>query len=207
MDTTRVLICHDGGGRNTAAMARRVARGVESVPGCEAVLRAVAPLAPANAPRGPEVPATGAPYAEPGDLADCDGLILGTPTHFGNMSASLKGFLDRTTSQWFAGALAGKPAAAFTSTGSLHGGQETTLVSMMLPLLHHGALIVGLPYTNPELMTTRSGGTPYGASHVSGEGGDRELDDAEAALCAALGARVARAAVALGRARRAGNGP
>ena len=207
MDTTRVLICHDSGGGNTSAMARRVARGVESVPGCEAVLRAVAPLAAANAPRGPDVPEAGAPYAKPEDLADCDALILGTPTHFGNMSASLKGFLDRTTSQWFAGALAGKPAAAFTSTGSLHGGQETTLVSMMLPLLHHGALIVGLPYTNPELMTTRTGGTPYGASHVSGEGGDRTLDETEAALCAALGARVARAAVALGRARREGKGP
>ena len=207
MKTTRVLICHDSGGGNTSAMARRVARGVESVPGCEAVLRAVAPLTAANAPRGRDVPETGAPYAEPEDLADCDALILGTPTHFGNMSASLKGFLDRTTSQWFAGALAGKPAAAFTSTGSLHGGQETTLVSMMLPLLHHGALIVGLPYTNPELMRTRSGGTPYGASHVSGEGGDRELDGTEAALCAALGARVARAAVALGRARRSGDGP
>ena len=207
MDTARVLICHDSGGGNTTAMARRVARGVESVAGCEAVLRRVAPLAPANAPRGAEVPDAGAPFAEPEDLVRCDALVLGSPTHFGNMSASLKGFLDRTTAQWFSGALAGKPAAAFTSTGSLHGGQETTLVSMMLPLLHHGALIVGLPYTNPELMTTRSGGTPYGASHVSGEGGDRALDDDEARLCTALGARVARAALALGRARRAGEGP
>ena len=207
MDITRVLIVHDSGGGNTATMARRVARGVESVPGCEAVVRRVAPLLPANAPRGPDVPETGAPYAEPEDLAECDALVLGTPTHFGNMSGSLKGFLDRTTSQWFAGALAGKPAAAFTSTGSLHGGQETTLVSMMLPLLHHGALIVGLPYTNPELMTTRSGGTPYGASHVSGESGERELDADEAALCAALGARVAKAALALAKARAEGAGP
>ena len=207
MSTTRVLIVHDSGGGNTAAMARRVARGVESVDGCEAVLRAVAPLASANAPREDPVPETGAPYAEPEDLEGCDALVLGTPTHFGNMSASMKGWLDATTAQWFAGALAGKPAAAFTSTGSLHGGQESTILSLLLPLLHHGALVVGLPYTNPELNTTRSGGTPYGPSHVSGEAGDRELDADEARLCAALGARVARAAVALARARAEGAGP
>ena len=204
---TRVLIVHDSGGGNTAAMARRVARGVESVAGCEAVVRRVAPLAPANAPRDDAVPESGAPHAEAADLERCDALVLGSPTHFGNMSASLKGWLDGTTAQWFAGALAGKPAAAFTSTGSLHGGQESTVLSMTLPLLHHGALIVGLPYTNPELMRTRSGGTPYGASHVSGEAGDRELDEDEARLCAALGARVARAAVALARARAEGAGP
>lgn len=207
MTATRVLIVHDTNDGATAAMARRVARGVESVPDCEAVLRSVAKLAPANAPRGPAVPESGAPYAEPEDLADCDALVLGTPTHFGNMSASLKGYLDRTTPQWFAGALAGKPAAVFTSTGSLHGGQETTLLSMMLPLLHHGALLVGLPYTNPELMSTSSGGTPYGASHFAGQDGKRELDGTEAALCTALGARVARAAVALREARDAGAGP
>ncbi len=207
MSSARVLIVHDTNTGATSEMARRVARGVESVAGCEAVLRGVAKLAPANAPRGPEVPETGAPWADPDELADCDALILGTPTHFGNMSASLKGWLDRTTPQWFAGALAGKPAAVFTSTGSLHGGQETTLVSMMLPLLHHGAILVGLPYSRPELMSTASGGTPYGASHVAGEDGKRALDDTEAALCAALGARVARAAAALRTAREAGEGP
>lgn len=191
MSETRVLIVYDSNGGNTAAMAQRVARGVDGVPGCTAVLRAAEKVGPTSADRTPEVPDEGAPYADASMLADCDALILGTPTHFGNMSAALKHFLDGTTEQWFAGALAGKPAAVFTSTGSLHGGQESTLLSMMLPLLHHGMLLVGLPYTEPGLSKTSAGGTPYGASHVSGSDGERALDDTEAALCTALGARVA----------------
>ena len=132
--------------------------------------------------RLPEVPATGAPYVDTADLALCDGLIIGSPTHFGNMSASLKHFLDQTTENWFAGTLTGKPAAGFTSTGSMHGGQESTLLTMMVPLLHHGMLICGLPYSNPALMKTQSGGTPYGASHVSGEDGQFELTADETEL-------------------------
>lgn len=188
---TCILIVYDSSSGHTAAMARRVARGVESVTGCEARVRSVAKAAPTSAPREDSVPASGAPFAEPEDLANCDGLIIGSPTHFGNMSASLKLFFDATTPQWLGGKLAGKPAAVFTSTGSLHGGQESTLLTMMLPLLHHGMLITGLPYTLPELSRTHSGGTPYGASHVAGADGERELDATEATLCTALGARVA----------------
>lgn len=125
------------------------------------------------------------------ELAQCDALIIGGPTHFGNMSASLKHFLDQTTEHWFKGSLSGKPAGVFTSTGSMHGGQETTLITMMIPLLHHGMLICGLPYTNPELMQTERGGTPYGASHVSGEQGETSLSEAESQLCKSLGLRVA----------------
>lgn len=194
---TCILILFDSPSGHTQTMARRVARGVESVAGCEARLRCVPRVASTTAPRAPAVPESGAPYAELQDLADCDGLILGSPTHFGNMSASLKHFLDNTTPLWFGGKLAGKPAAVFTATGSLHGGQEATLLTMMLPLLHHGMLITGLPYTHPELMHTESGGTPYGASHVAGADGQRVLDDTEALLCAALGSRVAQIAARL----------
>lgn len=194
---TRILIAFDSNGGNTYRMAQQIARGVESVRNCTAVLRAAPKAGNRSAPRLPEVPDSGAPFAEIADLQDCDGLIIGSPTHFGNMSASLKYFLDQTTEQWFSGALAGKPAAAFTSTGSMHGGQESTLLSMMVPLLHHGMLICGLPYSNPELMQTTRGGTPYGASHVSGEDGKAPLAPAETALCKALGARVATIAVTL----------
>jgi len=197
MNQTRVLIVYDTNGGNTAAMAQRVARGVDGVPGCEAVLRAAEKVGPTSEERTAPVPDQGAPYAQASMLADCDALILGTPTHFGNMSASLKHFLDRTTEQWFAGTLAGKPAGVFVSTGSQHGGQETTLLSMMLPLLHHGMLICGLPYTLPELSKTTAGGTPYGPSHVAGNEGRRALDEHEATLCQALGERVARTAKAL----------
>ncbi len=186
-----ILIVYDSNTGHTQAMARRVARGVESITDCEACLRSVEKVGPTSAERTPAVPETGAPFVEPQDLESCSGLILGTPTHFGNMSASLKHFLDCTTSQWLGGTLEGKPAAVFTSTGSLHGGQESTLLSMALPLLHHGMLITGLPYTLPELATTRSGGTPYGASHFSDQDGSRNLDDTEEKLCMALGARVA----------------
>jgi NAD(P)H dehydrogenase (quinone) len=147
--------------------------------------------------RLPEIPDAGAPHASTADLSECDGFIMGSPTHFGNMSGSLKHFLDQSTEQWFASALSGKPAAVFTSTGSLHGGQESTLLSMMIPLLHHGMLICGLPYSNPELMQTTTGGTPYGASHVAGEDGKGIIDDNESRLCRALGSRVASVAKAL----------
>ena len=193
----RILIVFDSNGGNTYRMAQQIGRGVESVSDCTAVLRAAPKAGDRSAPRLPGIPDSGAPYAEIADLHECDGLIIGSPTHFGNMSASLKYFLDQTTEQWFSGTLAGKPAAAFTSTGSMHGGQESTLLSMMLPLLHHGMLICGLPYSNPELMQTTRGGTPYGASHVSGEDGKAPLVPAETTLCKALGARVATIAAAL----------
>ena len=149
----------------------------------------------------PDVPSSGPPYVELRDLDECAGLALGSPTRFGNMAAPLKYFLDGTAAQWFSGALSGKPACVFTSTGSLHGGQETTLTSMMTPLLHHGMLIVGLPYTEPDLMTTTSGGTPYGASHVAGIDGQRPVDEVERRLAIALGGRLA--AIALRLAERA----
>jgi NAD(P)H dehydrogenase (quinone) len=142
----------------------------------------------------PAVPDSGAPYCELADLEACAGLALGSPTRFGNMAAPMKYFWDGTAELWLRGTLAGKPAAVFSSSSSLHGGQETTLVSMMLPLLHHGMLIVGLPYTEPGLMATASGGTPYGASHVAGAASDRTLDDTEKTLCIALGRRLAEVA-------------
>jgi len=198
MSDTSILIVCDTNGGNTYRMARRIARGVESVAGAEAVLRAVPKVGARTEPRLEDVPETGAPYVEPSELAACDGLIIGSPTHFGIMSASLKHFLDGTTGQWFGGDLAGKPAAAFTSTGSLHGGNEATLLTMLIPLLHHGMLVCGLPYSHPGLMKTTRGGTPYGASHVSGESGDAPLEETEAELCALLGRRVATFATRLG---------
>ena len=178
-------------------MSRQVARGIESVDGASAVLRTVPPLSTVCEATEPRVPASGSPYAALSDLEQADGLILGSPTHFGNMSASLKHFIDQTTSIWFSGALQGKPAAVFTSTGSLHGGQESTLLSMMTPLFHHGMLMVGLPYSDSRLMQTTRGGTPYGASHVSGAEGADPVDDNEAALCRLLGQRVAGLALTL----------
>ncbi len=193
----RILIVYDSNGGNTYRMAQQIGRGVESQSGCSAVLRSAPRVGDRSADRLPAVPDSGAPHVEQADLLDCDGLIIGSPTHFGNMSASLKHFLDQSTEHWFAGTLTGKPAAAFTSTGSMHGGQEATLLSMMVPLLHHGMLICGLPYSNPELMQTTRGGTPYGASHVSGEDGKAPLSDAETRLCRALGSRVAGLALQL----------
>ncbi|GAB4191128.1 MAG: NAD(P)H:quinone oxidoreductase [Wenzhouxiangellaceae bacterium] len=172
-------------------MARQIARGVAGVDGAEAVLRSVPPVSDGRIDDPGAAPDDGAPWATVEDLRDCDGLIMGSPTRFGNMAAPLKYFLDKTGSDWFNGTLIGKPAAVFTSTASLHGGQETTLLSMMLPLLHHGMLLVGLPYSESELSTTRSGGTPYGPSHLAGQQSDRDLDSDEKSLCRALGARVA----------------
>ncbi|MBT8063303.1 MAG: NAD(P)H:quinone oxidoreductase [Xanthomonadales bacterium] len=179
-------------------MARQIARGVESVEGATARLRTVPPIRSQRDEPRTDVPADGPPYASNQDLADCAGLILGSPTRFGNMAAALKYFIDGTASEWYSGELAGKPAAVFTSTASLHGGQETTLLSMMLPLLHHGMVIAGLPYTEPGLIKTRGGGTPYGASQFSGWQGERELDEHEAQLCRRLGQRVAGLALKLG---------
>jgi NAD(P)H dehydrogenase (quinone) len=173
------------------AMARQVARGIEKVAGLQARLRTVAPVAPVYEPGADSIPERGEPYATLDDLRECVGLALGSPTRFGNMAAPLKYFLDSTSALWLSGQLAGKPAAVFTSSSSIHGGQETTLLSMMLPLLHHGMLIVGLPYTEAALMHSASGGTPYGASHVAGPSSDRPLSDDEKALCQALGQRLA----------------
>ena len=180
-------------------MAELVADGIERVPGAAARLRTVPKVAPVTEVAEPQVPAQGAPYCEIRDLEECAGLALGSPTRFGNMAAPLKYFLDGTSSLWLNGALAGKPACVFTSTASLHGGQETTLLSMMLPLLHHGMLIVGLPYTHAELLSTRTGGTPYGPSHFAGVAADQPVSDAERALCVAQGKRLAEIALRLAR--------
>jgi len=195
--TIRILIIYDTNGGNTYAMAKKVALGVERVDLCEAVIRSVPKVSTNLELQASPLPDAGAPYAELDDLAVHDGLIIGSPTHFGNMSASLKHFIDQSSSQWLSGALCGKPAGVFTSTGSLHGGQEATLLSMMIPLLHHGMIISGLPYTHPGLMKTRAGGTPYGASHMAGEAGDMKLTSTEQDLCVLLGERVARLAVKL----------
>jgi NAD(P)H dehydrogenase (quinone) len=188
---SRILVLYYSRAGSTAARARHAARGAESVAGAEAVLRTVPPVSPTSEATSPAVPDEGAPYATSEDLADCDGLLLGSPTRFGNMAAPLKYFLDGTGGLWMSGKLAGKPAGVFTSTASLHGGQETTLLSMMLPLLHHGMILVGLPYTEASLTTTRSGGSPYGASHVTFDPPETRLSDDERALAQALGRRVA----------------
>ena len=180
-------------------MAQLVARGIDSTPGARARIRTVPAVSPVCEAVEPAIPDSGAPYAELRDLEQCIGVALGSPTRFGNMAAPLKYFLDSTSGLWLRGALSGKPAAVFTSTGTLHGGQETTLLSMMLPLLHHGMLIVGLPYGEPELTTTASGGTPYGASHVAGPNADRPVTEDEQRLCIALGKRLASAALKLAR--------
>ncbi|UCF76857.1 MAG: NAD(P)H:quinone oxidoreductase [Betaproteobacteria bacterium] len=176
-------------------MAQLVARGVEQVPGCAARLRTVPKVSGVSEAVAPAVPEVGAPYAEHKDLVECIGIALGSPTRFGNMAAPMKYFWDSTGELWLKGTLSGKPAAVFTSTASPHGGQETTLISMMLPLLHHGMLILGLPYTEPELMSTAAGGTPYGASHQSGAEGGRPITDHERRLCIALGRRLSEIAL------------
>jgi NAD(P)H dehydrogenase (quinone) len=178
----------------TRTLAELIAQGVESVPGCDARLRTVPSVSSVTEASAPELALEGAPYVEYQDLHDCAGLALGSPTRFGNMAASMKYFWDGSASQWLSGTLAGKPACVFTSTGSLHGGQESTLLSMMLPLFHHGMMVLGLPYTEPELMTTSSGGTPYGASHWSGVDGDKAVTDDERRLAIALGRRLAETA-------------
>jgi NAD(P)H dehydrogenase (quinone) len=193
-----ILILYYSRQGSTAALARQICRGVDSVDGMRARLRTVPPVAATTGRIDSPVPDAGPPYATHDDLVECGGLIMGSPTRFGNMAAPLKFFLDGTSALWLAGALVDKPAAVFTSTQSLHGGQESTLLSMMLPLLHHGMVLVGLPYTERGLSETRSGGTPYGASHAAAAGADGELSDHERDLARALGARVATVAARLG---------
>ncbi|MDA8108961.1 MAG: NAD(P)H:quinone oxidoreductase [Betaproteobacteria bacterium] len=194
-----ILVLYYSAGGAVRRMAELVADGIERVPGAAARLRTVPRVSPLTEVAAPPIPAEGAPYCELRDLEDCAGLALGSPARFGNMAAPLKHFLEGTTALWLKGALAGKPACVFTSSASLHGGQETTLVSMMLPLLHHGMLIVGLPYTLSELNATRTGGTPYGPSHFAGTAGDEPVTDAERALCVAQGRRLAEIALKLAR--------
>src|SRR5882757_5477722 len=187
MPMNEILILYYSRQGSTAALARQICRGVEGVAGMRARLRTVPPVAATIDHPDPAVPDEGPPYATHADLVECRGLILGSPTRFGNMAAPLKFFWDGTSALWLSGALVDKPAAVFTSTASMHGGQETTLLSMMLPLLHHGMLIVGIPYTEPDLNATRSGGTPYGATHVSGTTNDRPVTEEETRLAFALG--------------------
>ena len=175
----------------TAEMARQVCRGVESVAGMSARLRTVPAVSAVSEATEDAIPKDGPPYATLDDLKECAGLVMGSPTRFGNMAASLKYFLDGTAGLWLSGALSGKPAGVFTSTSSLHGGQESTLLSMMLPLLHHGMVMVGVPYTESGLMETTAGGTPYGPSHLAGANSDRAVNETEKHLCQVLGARVA----------------
>lgn len=183
----------------TAAMARLIARGIEEVEGMQARVRTVPDVSADCEASADSIPDQGPPYVTLEDLQDCAGLALGSPTRFGNMAAALKYFLDRTTPLWLSGALIGKPAAVFTSTSSLHGGQESTLLSMMLPLLHHGMLVLGLPYSETTLLSTRTGGTPYGASHLAGPNSDLPLSEEEKQLCHALGRRLAHSATRLNR--------
>lgn len=192
-----ILVLYYSRNGATARMARLVARGIEEVPGARARLRSVPPVATVTTTAAAPVPEDGAPYVEHADLADCAGLLLGSPTRFGNMAAPLKHFLDGTGAEWASGTLVGKPAGVFTATSTQHGGQESTLLSMALPLLHHGMLLVGLPFTEPALNATTGGGTPYGASHVSGVDGERAIDPHEHALARALGRRVAGVALRL----------
>src|SRR5687767_6065057 len=188
-----ILVLYYSAGGSVKRMAEFIASGIERVPGASARVRTVPRVFDKN-----PIPDEGAPYAELRDLEECAGLALGSPTRFGNMAAPLKHFLDGTSMLWQRGALAGKPACVFTSTGSLHGGQESTLLSMMLPLFHHGMLVMGLPYTLAEINATRSGGTPYGASHFAGIGDDQAITDVERTLCIAQGKRLAEIALKLG---------
>ncbi len=188
---SEILVLYYSRGGSVAQLARQIARGIEEVPGMQARLRTVPPVAPVTETAAAPVPDEGAPYVRKSDLAECAGLALGSPTRFGNMAAPMKHFIDTLGAEWASGVLAGKPGAVFTSTASMHGGQESTLLTMMLPLLHHGMVIVGLPFTEPALSTTRSGGTPYGASHVSGAQDDPTPTDEEKQLARALGRRLA----------------
>ncbi len=181
----------------TRQMAQLIARGVEQVAGARARLRTVPKISTVCEATEPDIPDSGAPYVELRDLEECIGIALGSPTRFGNMASAMKYFWDGTGGLWMKNVLAGKPAVVFTSTGTMHGGQESTLLSMMLPLLHHGMIIVGLPYEEPELGTTKSGGTPYGASHVAGLANDQPITNAEKQLCIALGKRLAQTALKL----------
>lgn len=194
MKPTTILILYYSRQGSTRKLAEMLALGVESVSGCDARLRTVPAISTVTEATEPDIPNEGAPYAELLDLEECDGLALGSPTRFGNMAAPMKYFWDGTSAHWLSGTLVGKPACVFTSTGTLHGGQESTLLSMMLPLLHHGMLLLGVPYTEPQLMTTKTGGTPYGASHWSGANGGQAISEETRALTIALGRRLAETA-------------
>ena len=189
-----ILVLYDSRGGSVARLARQIARGIGEVPGMQARLRTVPPVAPITEVAAPPEPEEGAPYVDKRDLSECAGLLLGSPTRFGNMAAPVKHFLDTLGAEWASGTLVGKPAAAFTSTATQHGGQESTLLTMLVPLLHHGCVIAGIPFTEPALNTTRTGGTPYGASHVAGTQDDPEPSDEEAVLARALGRRIAQLA-------------
>lgn len=194
---TEILVLYYSHRGSVRALAEDIARGIHQVPGAAARVRTVPKVSAVCEAVEPDIPTDGPPYVEARDLEECVGLALGSPTRFGNMAAPMKYFLDGLAAQWVNGTLAGKPAAVFTSTASLHGGQESTLLSMMLPLLHHGMLITGLPYTEPALNRTRSGGTPYGASHVAGPDGSPRLSADESELAVALGRRLAGVALKL----------
>ena len=192
-----VLVLYYSRGGSVAKLARQVARGIEEIDGMQARLRSVPPVAPVTQQAAPPVPEDGAPYVEKRDLAECAGLVMGSPTRFGNMAAPLKHFIDTLGAEWASGTLVGKPAGVFTSTSTMHSGQESTLLSMMLPLLHHGCVLVGIPHTEPALNTTRTGGTPYGASHYAGLKDDPQPSDDEAVLARVLGRRIAHLAARL----------
>jgi len=192
-----ILVLYYSRGGSVANLARHVARGVGEIAGMSARLRTVPPVAAITQVASPPEPDEGAPYVTRQDLADCAGLLLGSPTRFGNMAAPLKHFIDGLGAEWASGTLVDKPAGVFTSTSTMHGGQESTLLSMMLPLLHHGCVVAGIPYTEPLLSTTRGGGTPYGASHVAGTADDPQTSDDEAQLARALGRRIAQLAARL----------
>ncbi|SFR40834.1 NAD(P)H dehydrogenase (quinone) [Marinobacter daqiaonensis] len=192
-----ILVLYYSRTGHTATLGTQIARGVARVEGIEARIRAVPPVSPDTEATEPAVPDEGAPWATKADLENCAGLAMGSPTRFGNMAAPLKHFLDTTGDLWVSGALEGKPAGAFTSTGSLHGGQESTLLTMMVPLLHHGMVLCGLPYTEKALSETETGGTPYGPSHWAGTDVEKSVSDHEKSLCQALGQRLARLALAL----------
>ncbi|MES2636204.1 MAG: NAD(P)H:quinone oxidoreductase [Pseudomonadota bacterium] len=194
---SEILVLYYSQGGAVREMAQLIARGVESVSGAKARIRTVPKVSANCEATEPDIPNDGDPYVELSDLEQCIGIALGSPTRFGNMAAPVKYFLDGTAGLWLKGALIGKPAAVFTSTGSMHGGNETTLLTMMLPLMHHGMLIVGLPYSEPELSSTQSGGTPYGASHIGGAMDDKKITDDEKKLCIALGKRLAETALKL----------
>lgn len=186
-----ILVLYYSRGGSVARLARHIARGIGEVDGMTARIRSVPPVAPIVEIAAPPVPEDGAPYVDKRDLSECVGLAIGSPTRFGNMAAPMKHFFDTLGAEWASGTLVGKPAAVFTSTSTMHGGQESTLLSMMTPLLHHGCVLVGIPYTEPALSSTRSGGTPYGASHVAGSKDDIEPTAEEAQLARALGKRLA----------------
>lgn len=192
-----ILVVYYSRGGSVARLARHVARGVGEVDGMSARLRSVPAVSAITQATAASVPDDGAPYVEPRDLEECAGLVIGSPTRFGNMAAPLKHWIDGLGSEWASGTLVGKPAGVFTSSATQHGGQESTLLTMMVPLLHHGCLVVGIPYTEPVLSSTRTGGTPYGASHVAGARDDFPVDDDEALLARALGRRIAQIALKL----------